>query len=246
MYCKFCGKQVSDDAKFCDGCGKKLTEDTAPVTAPEKKEVHRCPNCGETVNQYAQACKYCGQDLASKSDKKKKKKPMGCLVWVIVIIFALGSCSVILGGSSEDPAPETTPVTTETIGTITEIAETDATPTTVSLETAVSAAEALIKEHFENCTVSYDETGFTVTISVDGISLIGSLAAGGNEDMKETWDNVVTSTVSMSESMTQYFRECGFDDLIVSMNVVNDQNPDNIVIMTMNGVLVYDAVEDGE
>lgn len=35
MYCKYCGKEVADDARFCAGCGKSLT-DTAGSSEPGK------------------------------------------------------------------------------------------------------------------------------------------------------------------------------------------------------------------
>lgn len=235
MFCKYCGKQISDDAKFCDGCGKKLTQESS-------SEPRRCPKCGEIVPQYAQACKYCGHDLAAqKPAKAKKRKPMGCLVWVLVVLLVIGGCSAMLGGnddSSTEPTSAAPSIETETSRTEAE--------EVIPLDTAAANAEAIIKEQFDNCTVSYDDTGFTATISVDGVSMIGTLAAGGNEEMQETWKKIVDSTVSMSGSMTRYFRECGFDDYVVSVNVVNDQNQDNIVIMTMNGTLVYDAVTNKE
>ena len=31
MYCKNCGKQIDDNAKFCDGCGTPATESNGPV-----------------------------------------------------------------------------------------------------------------------------------------------------------------------------------------------------------------------
>lgn len=37
MYCKNCGKQIADDAKFCNECGASVTE-TSPVVAKKKKK----------------------------------------------------------------------------------------------------------------------------------------------------------------------------------------------------------------
>ena len=34
MYCRFCGKQIPDNAKFCSECGANLAP--APSTAPEE------------------------------------------------------------------------------------------------------------------------------------------------------------------------------------------------------------------
>ena len=35
MFCEKCGKQIPDGSAFCDGCGAKLTQEVAPVAAPE-------------------------------------------------------------------------------------------------------------------------------------------------------------------------------------------------------------------
>ena len=32
MYCKYCGKQIEDDAKFCDGCGSPIQDAPQPVS----------------------------------------------------------------------------------------------------------------------------------------------------------------------------------------------------------------------
>ena len=36
MYCRFCGKEIADDANFCSHCGKKLAYD--PNAKETKKE----------------------------------------------------------------------------------------------------------------------------------------------------------------------------------------------------------------
>ena len=42
MYCKHCGKQIADDAKFCDGCGMAVSEEVVEsktvVNEPKKKK----------------------------------------------------------------------------------------------------------------------------------------------------------------------------------------------------------------
>ncbi|MBQ8797186.1 MAG: DUF5067 domain-containing protein [Oscillospiraceae bacterium] len=48
MYCKHCGKEISETAKFCDSCGKPVAEEvekTDPVVeeAPKKKKKKRHP-----------------------------------------------------------------------------------------------------------------------------------------------------------------------------------------------------------
>ncbi|MBR3843701.1 MAG: zinc-ribbon domain-containing protein [Christensenellaceae bacterium] len=31
MFCRYCGKELADDAIFCDACGKKLHDDAETV-----------------------------------------------------------------------------------------------------------------------------------------------------------------------------------------------------------------------
>lgn len=35
MFCRYCGKENSDDAKFCNFCGKSLSGDSVPNSAPQ-------------------------------------------------------------------------------------------------------------------------------------------------------------------------------------------------------------------
>lgn len=37
MYCKNCGKEISETAKFCDGCGKPVEKNNAPKSTKRKK-----------------------------------------------------------------------------------------------------------------------------------------------------------------------------------------------------------------
>lgn len=53
MYCKHCGKEISENAKFCDGCGKSAAEEpkkTVPaVDTDTKKNKKRHPVLGAIV-----------------------------------------------------------------------------------------------------------------------------------------------------------------------------------------------------
>lgn len=52
MYCKHCGKEISETAKFCDGCGKPVVEEIKTVTVPEqtlKKKKKRHPILGTII-----------------------------------------------------------------------------------------------------------------------------------------------------------------------------------------------------
>lgn len=52
MYCKHCGKEVADDARFCSACGKSLADapDTVETEEPtKKKKKKRHPILGSIV-----------------------------------------------------------------------------------------------------------------------------------------------------------------------------------------------------
>lgn len=76
MYCKHCGKQIAENAKFCDGCGKPVADEPKPVE--QKPEVRRCPKCGEAVNQYAQMCRNCGTNLTIANPRTSKRNCPKC------------------------------------------------------------------------------------------------------------------------------------------------------------------------
>lgn len=53
MFCKNCGKQISDDANFCPCCGYGVLEDDGS----------HCPNCGAEIAADANFCSKCGKTL---------------------------------------------------------------------------------------------------------------------------------------------------------------------------------------
>ena len=51
MFCKFCGKDLSDDAVFCSGCGKKLVMEVSGKIAVEEKLNYEPPSVGQVTEQ---------------------------------------------------------------------------------------------------------------------------------------------------------------------------------------------------
>lgn len=54
-YCEKCGKQLNDDAVFCEGCGVRLIN-----KADEEKQVFTCKNCGAEHTSIPLFCEKCG------------------------------------------------------------------------------------------------------------------------------------------------------------------------------------------
>lgn len=62
MFCRNCGKELSEEVSFCPYCGTAKETNTAPV----------CPNCGETVEEGFIFCPKCGCDVSGKSAPETK------------------------------------------------------------------------------------------------------------------------------------------------------------------------------
>lgn len=136
------------------------------------------------------------------------------------------------------PNPETEPDPTETEATETTAAKET---TSISLDAAAALVKSVLDDGFQNYKASYDETGFTAEISFDGAASICALANSGDSKSIEDWATMVDSLVSLSESVSKFFEASGFKDYTVSLNLMNDLNPDNLLIMTINGELIYEA-----
>ena len=69
MYCKYCGKEIADDSKFCSNCGKALNGSlttelrskchgiwsnlyVAKGYQMEKAHLKLCPECAELAEEY--------------------------------------------------------------------------------------------------------------------------------------------------------------------------------------------------
>ena len=72
MFCSNCGKELRNDAKFCDGCGTKVfkeefpkkEEDVVEDKKPQKEgKVFKCPACGEIISFDTIKCPTCGNDI---------------------------------------------------------------------------------------------------------------------------------------------------------------------------------------
>ncbi len=93
--CESCGKELRDNAKFCDGCGTAYAE-------PEPVKITECPKCGTELRENAKFCGKCGNVIGAVGTKTPQsaltaktstlKKPK------IQIIFFTMSFLVILVG----------------------------------------------------------------------------------------------------------------------------------------------------
>ncbi len=67
MFCKKCGKRVSDDDKFCVYCGEEISESKDHSESGRREEylgkVQKCPNCGESLDLFTASCPTCNHEI---------------------------------------------------------------------------------------------------------------------------------------------------------------------------------------
>ena len=80
-YCRNCGTQLIDGAKFCQKCGCSVINENAGYTQRKQEfagKQYKCPNCGEAIESRREYEKPCGlfaaaeaQQRVSKTDEQK-------------------------------------------------------------------------------------------------------------------------------------------------------------------------------
>ncbi len=61
-FCRNCGKELDDGARFCRYCGTPKVDGTERKTVNDG-ELHKCPNCGEVLKAFETVCPACGVEL---------------------------------------------------------------------------------------------------------------------------------------------------------------------------------------
>lgn len=62
-YCKNCGKQLPDDARFCVDCGTPIEEASSKRRVEQAGTIYKCPNCGEVLESMTAVCPACGYEI---------------------------------------------------------------------------------------------------------------------------------------------------------------------------------------
>ncbi len=62
-FCSNCGKELSDEAKFCPECGNPMISSLSQRIVRFEGEVHKCPNCGEVIPSFTRNCPACGYEI---------------------------------------------------------------------------------------------------------------------------------------------------------------------------------------
>lgn len=219
MFCKNCGKEIEPGAKFCKECG-------TPIEAPAQPQA--------------------GPEIISEVKPKKAKKPFykRWWFWVIVAILVLGSC----GKTSTKTSKNAEPTANSAPTVATEPSETTvaaATSSSEEIDNAATMIESILKEHYDNYTISHEDNIITISIWQDGIAMGALLASQGNEQCKSAWDEMVENIKDLCTSVCEFVDTLGLDDVYVVVNILNDGNTENVLLTVMEGSVIYDSVNDG-
>lgn len=66
MFCIKCGRQISDDMKYCPGCGEQTSYNEKEIVQRKivyEGKIHKCPNCGENLASFVANCPACGHEV---------------------------------------------------------------------------------------------------------------------------------------------------------------------------------------
>ena len=99
MYCRSCGKELSDNAVACPGCGMD-----------PRREESFCPSCGGATRPNQIMCTACGSSLTQQNvpERVKSEWSTGAYVGLLALSFFLPPFGWIFGGIQAGKAPEGT------------------------------------------------------------------------------------------------------------------------------------------
>lgn len=99
MYCRSCGKELSENAVACPGCGMD-----------PRREESFCPSCGGATRAGQIMCTACGSALSQPiaSEKPKTEWSTGAYIGLLLLSFLLPPFGWIYGGIKANKAPEGT------------------------------------------------------------------------------------------------------------------------------------------
>jgi len=70
MKCRNCGREIDEEAKFCEFCGKSTASEEKPVV----EELMYCRNCGKRIRKDASFCKFCGESFKEEKVNSPQKQ----------------------------------------------------------------------------------------------------------------------------------------------------------------------------
>lgn len=180
------------------------------------------------------------------------KKPLNIVVPVVLFLAALFISPN--AKPADEPEPTATPVVTEApTATPEPTAEPTPEPTEESAEAPTEAAstesvasliEMAVKPNFQNYTIDTQDDMIILSVWNDNIAIGATMAQLGDEESKASWDELVQNQISMSNSCMELAKVAGRDDITLMINVLNDQDTSKTLLTTVNGVVMYNSVDN--
>lgn len=188
--------------------------------------------------------------LVIKAIKKKPKKKTLIALGVCFVLFCVALAMPTSKVEEPTPAPTPTPMPTLAAATAkpTETPKPSDTPSDTSDIT--DAVKTLIEDKlstagFDYCSVEGDETGLTISITMDGLSSQVALAKQqGKDETDEGWVTMRDSIVSLCGSVKEFAEAMGMDSPSVMISVLNDSNKENTLLMVAEGIVIYDVMAE--
>lgn len=190
--------------------------------------------------------------------QQRLKKPLNIILPIVLFIAAVMFAPNTASQQVEEPEPTSTPEITATPEPTLEATATPEPTEEPMQETSDDADNSDMKflaatvEYAasqsydeDKYKVDYDDSGITLSVWGDNLAMGATLAASGDESAKEEWESsVVDSFVEMNKGIVDAAKEYGLDDAVIVTNILNDLNQDNTLLSIINGVVVYDCVND--
>ena len=260
-FCPACGTPAETStpaSRVCAKCGNRY-------------EGNFCPACGTPADGSAPAY---SRGPASMPPRPKKGIGCLIAVLVVVgffiiigIVGAIGGSiimdaasdagtSAVSPSSTEEPAATpvqtpaadsetSTPAPTEEDAAISDPDSSDL-GLNMTMEEVVPLLDSIIAQNFDadKYSLEYDDTSITLSLWEDGVALGATLAASGNEEAKAAWDDMTDNIIYMSDSMTEALETLGLQDAVITVNILNEQNKDNVLLCVVDGVVFYDSTQE--
>lgn len=99
MNCSNCGKEIDDNAKFCQFCGAKIGKETQKEQSREEiaNELNKyryCPNCKKDTDKSNNVCQHCGFDISKSASKQPSLgESIFGLAAIIIIVLMIRGCN---------------------------------------------------------------------------------------------------------------------------------------------------------
>lgn len=109
----------------------------------------------------------------------------------------------------------------------------------------IALISPLLEENYGgNYNIEGDETGISIDVWEEGITAGAMYAAAGDKENLAGWKELKKGTGAFASATYDTVKQLtGNENISVAVNVLNDTNKDNVLLIYINGVCVYDCLE---